>query len=209
MSDMKLVIVGVSPCTLEAASVARENSPGRAIEVIELVEVTRFVFDLAFLDGLDPAACELFLAFDARAVNFIRTQLISVFKSKGFKMARLISKRASVPSDQKIGENSIIYPGVVITSQATIGFNTVVKAGCLIEAGGKLGNSVTLETGAVISAGATVGDNTTIGHRVVVGQQVTIGKQCEIMIPMTYVNHVPDKTFYAEGYDGPVRIVRF
>ncbi|MBV8060373.1 MAG: hypothetical protein JO126_09130 [Alphaproteobacteria bacterium] len=209
MSGTKLIVIGVAPHAAEVAAIARETTPERVIELVDLIETAPFEFDLTCLDALDPASCEVFLALDARAVNFSRTYLLSEIKGRGLKMARLVSSRASVPQDLKLGENSVIYPGVVVMTDVTIGYNAVVRTGCLLEIGCKIGNSAYLESGAVIGPYTVIGDNTTVGNRVAVGANIKVGKQCELLTAMTYVNNIPDKTFYVDGYDGPTRIVRF
>ena len=52
-------------------------------------------------------------------------------------------------------------------------------------------------------------DGSILGAGVIVGPGVRVGKWCQLSIGGAYDQDVPDKTFYAPGYDGPVRILKF
>lgn len=205
----KLVIIGLASLVAEAASLMKHLQPDREIVLVTLTWHDQFRFDASWVGDLVPADCELFVALDARAVNFSRLELFSLLKGKGFGLARLISPRASVEEQQRIGENSIIHAGATLSSSVHCGYNAVVRTGAIIESGCRIGNSVWIGPGAVIGMGAFIGDNTTIGPGVIIAQNVKIGKQCEILEPGLCRENMADKTFHAAGYDGPVRIVKF
>jgi len=205
----KLIITGLAPLVAEAASLGKELQPEREIELVTLNWLDPFRFDASWVEELDPASCDLFVALDARAVNYSRLEFFSLLKGRGFGLARLISPRACVDPQQRIGENSVIHVGATLGSSVHCGYNSVVRTGAVIESGCRIGNSVWIGPGAVIGMGATIGDNTTVGPGVIIGENVKIGKQCEILLPGLYRENMADKTFHAPGYDGPVRIVKF
>ena len=205
----KLIITGLAPLVAEAASLVKELQPEREIEQVTLNWLDQFRFDASWIEEIVPASCDLFVAIDARTVNFSRLELFSLLKSKGFALVRLISPRACVDPHQRIGENSIIHGGSTLSSSVQCGYNSVIRTGAVIESGCRIGNSVWIGPGAVIGMGAFIGDNTTIGPGVIIDENVKIGKQCEIFQPGLYRQHLADKTFYAAGYDRPVRIVKF
>ena len=209
MSAKPLVIIGVAPFADWAAATAREQDPGREVHILALDQRDRFQFDTTPLETLAPQQCDAFVALDGRAVNFSRLELVSMLKARGFALARLVSKGARVDPDQRLGENTMVQAGASVSADARVGYNVVIGAGCVIGPGVRIGNSAYLGAGVVIGAGAAIGDNTTIGAGVVIDAGVKIGKQCEISIPGVYGAEVPDKTFYAPGYAGPVRIVKF
>ena len=91
----KLVIIGLSPLVAEATSLIKDLQPERETVQISLTWHDQFRFDASWVDELVPNECELFVALDARAVNFSRLELFSLLKAKGFAMTRMISPRAS------------------------------------------------------------------------------------------------------------------
>lgn len=209
MSDKALVVTGLSPFIASALAIARECEPEREISVLELKVRNRLEFDTSALAALDPALQEVFVALDYRAVNFSRLELMSQLKARGFSLARLVSPRAFVAPGQKLGENTIVHMGTMMSCDVRVGYNAVIGSRATIEIGVKIGNSAYLAPGTMIEAQASIGDSTTIGEGVTVASGVKVGKQCEILIPGIYREDIPDKTFYALGYAGPVRIVKF
>lgn len=209
MTGKSLVVVGIAPLADQAAAIARPLYGEGDVSVATLPVERKFQFDFSPFDGLNAETQDAFVALDARAVNFSRLEVVSLLKARGFALARLIAKGAFVDPGHRIGENTIIHVGAAVSPDARVGYNVVIGPGCVVGAGARIGNSVYLGAGAVIGAGAMIGDNTTIGAGVIVDVGVKVGKQGEILISGVYGSDIPDKTFLAPGYDGPVRIIKF
>jgi UDP-3-O-[3-hydroxymyristoyl] glucosamine N-acyltransferase len=203
------VIVGIAPLADHAAAIARTLQSEREVSVAILHCQRKFKFDFTSLEGLTAESQDAFVALDARAVNFSRLEMVSMLKARGFALARLIAKGAFVDPGHRIGENTIVHVGASVSPDARVGYNVVIGPGCAVGPGARIGNSVYLGAGAVIGAGAMIGDNTTIGAGVIIEAGVKVGKQGEILIRGVYGSDIPDKTFHAPGYDGPVRIIKF
>lgn len=90
-----------------------------------------------------------------------RRAIIERFEQAGASFATLISPRAWVSPNSRIGEGSALLSGVIV-NHAVIGSNVV------------------LNTGAIVEHDCVIGDNTFIGPGAVIGGGVTIGRDCFI-----------------------------
>lgn len=111
----------------------------------------------------------------------------------------MISPRAEVHPDARIGQNVSIGPFSVISADVEIGDNTVVMSNVAILDGARIGKNCTIFPGAVISAipqdlkfagektTAEIGNNTTIREYVTINRgtadrwKTTIGNNCLLM----------------------------
>lgn len=111
----------------------------------------------------------------------------------------MISPKADIHPDAKIGENVTVGAFTAISGDVVIGDNTVVMPNATILDGARIGKNCTIFPGAVISAipqdlkfagevtTAEIGDNTTIREFVTVNrgtvdrQKTTVGNNCLLM----------------------------
>ena len=123
-----------------------------------------------------------------------------------------VSEAAYVVGDVEIGENSSIWPGVVLRAdrfRIRIGSNSNIQDNCVVHAGFSdvnIGNNVTIAHGSMIHC-ARIGDNVFIGMHAVLGNQSEIEDFCMIGAYSMVKDHfkVPTNSL-AVGI--PVRIVK-
>ena len=90
-----------------------------------------------------------------------------------------VSEAAYVVGDVEIGENSNIWPGVVLRAdrfRIQIGSNSNIQDNCVVHAGFSdvtIGNNVTIAHGSMIHCAR-------IGNNVLIGMHATLGDQSEI-----------------------------
>jgi len=112
--------------------------------------------------------------------------MIKAFNGKMPKIAKsaFISEAAHIIGDVEIGENSSVWPGVVIRGdfgKITIGKNTALEDNCVIHSGSPLSTirDVTIGDGVHIGHGAVVNCHK-IGNNVLIGMNATILHDAEI-----------------------------
>ncbi|MBL0102484.1 MAG: acetyltransferase [Bacteroidetes bacterium] len=138
-----------------------------------------------------PEETTLFIAVGPNKSNTVRQRLYETAKAKGYSFATYISPEASVWDVNAVGENTIIFPRVVLEPFAKIGNNCIVWSGALIAHHSEIGDHSFLAPGACISGrtkigencfiglNATVRDYVKVGKRVIVGAGAVIKKDCE------------------------------
>jgi carbonic anhydrase/acetyltransferase-like protein (isoleucine patch superfamily) len=123
-----------------------------------------------------------------------------------------VSEAAYVVGDVEIGENSSIWPGVVLRAdrfRIRIASNSNIQDNCVVHAGFSdvnIGNNVTIGHGSMIHC-ARIGNNVFVGMHTVLGNQSEIEDFCLIGAYSMVKDHfkVPTNSL-AVGI--PVRIVR-
>ena len=122
-----------------------------------------------------------------------RTKLFELLKKAGATTPTLVHPRASVARTCRIGEGTVVFPGVVLGAAVEVGDNVVLYSNTVAEhdsriashaylsPGAILSGSVTVEAGAFVGAGAvllpgiSVGPGATVGAGAVVTARVAAG----------------------------------
>lgn len=73
---------------------------------------------------------------------------------------------------------TLIHPDIVLANDARIGYNSIIMSGCVISVGVSIGNHCIILPNTVISHDSCVGDYTLIGSNVSVSGNVKIGELC-------------------------------
>jgi sugar O-acyltransferase (sialic acid O-acetyltransferase NeuD family) len=138
-----------------------------------------------------PEDTTLLIAIGPNKSNTIRQRLYETAKAKGYSFATYIHPEACVWDVNAIGENSIIFPRVVLEPFATIGNNCIVWSGAIIAHHSVIGDHTFIAPGACMSGRTTIGENcfiglnatvrdyVKVGKRVIVGAGAVIKKDCE------------------------------
>jgi len=204
---MKLLVIGSGVPKIEALRVARGLGRYTDIVDLEIYAADGFNFSLPDLTPYSEEGMELFLAMDDRGINMSRTQLFSALKAKGTKMARLVAADVYLPANVTVGENTLIAEGVSIDHGVTIGYNSYIDRGVILPRDTKIGNCVFIGRDASIGSQSVIGDFSSIGPGLELANGTTLGKYCELRQKRTYGGQIPEKTFYLDLFDEPVRII--
>ncbi len=97
----------------------------------------------------------------AEAARVMRGRIVDKLMAEGVSFIDPAS--VYIDADVKIGRDSLIEPGVVITGSSVLGIGVHVKAGCVIE-GSQLGEDVVIGPSAHLRPGSVLGDGVKIGN---------------------------------------------
>ena len=114
-----------------------------------------------------PSSFSFFIAIGYSKLNATRKEKFLAAKEMGYHLVSYISSHATVLTDEKIGENCLIFED-----------NTIQP---LV----KIGNNVTLWSGNHIGHHSVIRDHTFITSHVVISGGVEIGEQCFIGVNAT------------------------
>ena len=113
-----------------------------------------------------------------------------------FKWISIISKKAILSSQIKIGKGSIIISGSVINTGVEIGNHSIINTSSSIDHDCRIGNYVNISPGAKMAGGVVISDNVLIGINSAIKENINICKNTliggnsfinkNITIPGTY-----------------------
>lgn len=112
-------------------------------------------------------------------------------------LATVISLKAYVSPNAKLGAGTIVLHGSVINAGASIGANNIINSMSLIEHDVKVGNHVHVSTGAILNGACSVGDKTFIGSGSVIANNIRIGDSIIIGSGSVVINDIMEPGIYA------------
>ena len=137
----------------------------------------------------------VFVALLWNHLNRDRKQLYDFCKSKGYKMANLISPK-SVIRGNLIGDNCWIHDYVIIQNDAQLESNIAVMAYSLIGADTKVSSHCFFGARSVLGGGSSIGEQSFVGINATIFDDTTIGKKCIIGACTAVKRNVPDFSRY-------------
>ncbi len=130
--------------------------------------------------------------FVAIGNNSIRNKIINNIISLNLKIETIISPKAIISDNSKIGFGTLISAGAVVNSFAEIGKGVIINTNTIIEHEVKIGNFTHVAPGAVILGNVKVGNNTFIGANATIKQGVNIGNNVIIGAGAVVLNDIYD-----------------
>lgn len=97
-----------------------------------------------------------------------RHDVFERYVKAGVKFVSVIHPQSIVSDKAKIGDGTLVAPGVIVNAAAKVGKNVILNSGCIIEHGAEVGDGTHIAPGAVILGSAKVGKNAMIGAGAVV-----------------------------------------
>ncbi len=158
-------------------------------------EMVAFTVDAAYIDkrshhGLPVIAFEnlietyppedfaLIIPLGPRRVNALRAERYLKAKAMGYSFVSYVSSRALIWPDLQVGENCMIYEGVIIQPFARIGDNCILRSGCNISHHADVADHVFIANGALIAGKTKIGERCYLGLGAIVRDNVTVADRC-------------------------------
>lgn len=154
----------------------------------------------------EEAPCQdfsLFIAVLWNHLNRDRKQIYEYCKSKGYKLANLISPLSVIRGTIK-GDNCWIHDYVVIQNDAILESNIPVMAYTLIGANSHVASHCFFGARSILGGGSTVGEQTFIGLNATIFDDTAIGCKCIIGACTAVKRNVPDFSRYVTPSDNIV-----
>lgn len=134
---------------------------------------------------------ELFIALLWNRLNADRRDLFLSLTKEGWKMANLISPRASIRGELA-GRNIWVHDFAVIQNDTTIRDNVAIMGQTLIGANCEIGSHCFLGAKSIIGGGSTIGEQTFVGLNCTVFDNTIVGKKCILGACTAVKRNVPD-----------------
>lgn len=187
MTDTSLVIVGAAGTGRETLDVVealiREGADITLLGVLDdfptKVHLRRLrARNIPYLGTIDewietsPAPAAFAVAIAAPS---IRHKLAAALESHGHHPTTLVHPRALIGSQVRLGEGSIVYGGVQVSTNVTIGQHTILNANTVVGHDSVLHDFVTVNPGATVSGEVRLMNGVLVGGRATVLQGLTVG----------------------------------
>lgn len=125
-----------------------------------------------------PSSYDMFIGVGYQDLNRFRETKCKEAIAKGYQLVSLVSPRAEVPKNVKIGSNCFIMPPAIIHPCVEIGNNVFVWSGALIGHHSRIGDHCWLTSGCNIAGSVQVENNCFFAVNATVTNEVKIGKNC-------------------------------
>ncbi|MBQ7607936.1 MAG: acetyltransferase [Desulfovibrionaceae bacterium] len=126
---------------------------------------------------MPPDTVSVIMAMGYGDVNGTRARFFTTLKEKGYTIETYIHERATILTDEPIGEGCVVMPGVLIEPGATIGKDTFLWGNAVVAHDAKVGDHCWIAAGAVLSGMAKIGNRTFIGVNATISNKVEIGER--------------------------------
>lgn len=121
--------------------------------------------------------------------NLVRKKLVSKVKHA---FGTAIHPSSIVSVCAKVGEGSVVMPGVIVNAAAVIGKHCILNSSSIVEYECKLEDFVHLSPNVTLCAGVFIGEGTHIGAGATIIPHKKIGKWCVIGAGSVITQDIPD-----------------
>lgn len=178
--------------------------PEKSYKKIIVEQDSVYNFDFSSLDNLIKKGDEAFVSFDERFGNFKRTELMNYVANRGVKLINIISPRAMIAIDVKIGVNVFVGDGCIIGSGSRIDYNSVILPGANIGNKTHISASNWIESGVQIGSHTTIGSNSKVCTGAIIASNIKIGRNCLLGWRKYYDSDISAGTFFDPKFDSPI-----
>ena len=112
---------------------------------------------------------------------------IKSYKIKKFRPIKIISSNSCIDSTVKIGDGTLIMPGVIINCNSKIGNYTIINTSSSLDHDNIIKNFSTIAPGVNTAGNVRINDSCTIGIGTKIKENITIGKNTTVGAS-SYVN---------------------
>lgn len=159
--------------------------------------VVGFTVDEAFLPGdkycnlpmvaferlesrFPPGEHSLFVAIGYSQLNELRARKVAEGRAKGYSLASYVSTRATVLTQEPMGDNCFVFENNTIQPFAKIGTDVTLWSGNHIGHHSTIGDDCFITSHVVVSGGVKVGNKCFIGVNATLRDHIVIGDRCVI-----------------------------
>lgn len=134
-----------------------------------------------------------------------RCELYELFRQSGLAVPAIIHPQAIVAPSARIGENSHLLAGAIVTAGCVVGHASIVNTKASVDHESQLGVGVHVAPGATLCGCVNIGDYTMVGAGAVVLPRVRIGSNVIVGAGSVVTRDLPDNVV---AFGNPARARR-
>ena len=127
-----------------------------------------------------PDEHQCFVALSYSGINAIRRAKFEACRSLGYRMASYISSRATVLTQEPVGDNAFILEDNTIQPFVRIGSNVTLWSGNHIGHHSVIRDHVFMASHVVVSGGVDIGEQCFIGVNATLRDHISLGARCVV-----------------------------
>ena len=179
-----LIIVGTGGVGRETAQIVEEiNKVKREWNILGFIDDNKNLIG-KLVNGYRVIGNRIYLNYLERKVyvviaiaNYlVKKELVEFLTNKNIKYATIIHPSVKIGETVKIGEGSIVYPGVIMTVNIDVGNHVIISPKCGIGHDTIIEDYVTLLWNVNVSGNETIRQGATLGSGSTIIQGLEIGK---------------------------------
>jgi sugar O-acyltransferase (sialic acid O-acetyltransferase NeuD family) len=143
-----------------------------------------------------PDSHKMLIAVGYVQNNRIRRERYNRSKEMGYQLINVISPKAIIYPETKIGDNCFIGHYAVISAEARIGNNVIIGHSCTIGHDVSIGDHCFLSTDVSIAGSVNIGSSSYLGTNSTIRNKVSIGKECVIGAGAIILENTEDRCVY-------------
>ena len=126
--------------------------------------------------------------------NQERKELFFNLKTSKIEFPTLIHKTAVINRSCKIGEGSLICPGVIIGAEVNIGISTIINSGSIVEHESEIGDFSSIAPGCNLAGRVKIGKKSFIGIGATISNNLSIGENCVVGAGSVVIKNVSSES---------------
>lgn len=163
-----IILIGGGGHCISCIDVIEQEDKFNIVGVVDLNEIKnvqgyKFLGSYSNLKELIKYYKYAFITFGHIKNIAERNDTFTLLQELGFIIPSIISPKAYVSKNSKIGDGSIVMHGSIINSNASIGKNCIVNTNALVEHDSHVGNNCHISTGSIINGSCKIGEGSFIG----------------------------------------------
>ena len=159
------------------------------------------------IDDASRAGCSVFIAMGTKA-SAKGCDAFLALRERKVHLISLLSRDAHISPSAKIGENVVVFPGVMIGCESVLGNIVCVYGGTVIEHDGLIGNNITLGPGVALAGCTQIGSHSFVGVGCSAKPEVKVGSGTLIGAGSVLVTDIPSHVIAFGQPALPKRAVR-
>ena len=170
---------------------------GNAIEALDCISPEEYDL-LGFIDDDAAKKCEGYTIYSRNVLSkFEEIYVLAVPGSPStFKLRSGIIRSLGIAEDRYI---TVVHPKACLGKNVKLGFNTLIMAGVVLTSNAVVGNHVCILPNSVVHHDSLIDDYSLIGSNVVIAGGCTVGRGCYIGSGSTVINGVTIGSFALVG----------
>jgi sugar O-acyltransferase (sialic acid O-acetyltransferase NeuD family) len=136
----------------------------------------------------------------------VKSKIINSLTELNIRFPKIIHQSVHIPQYSSVGEGTIIYPGVIMTTNIEVGNHVIISPGCGIGHESIIEDFCSILWNVNISGNVRIGTGCMIGTGATVIQNIKVGRETTIGAGAVVVKNLPEN---CTAVGVPAKVIKF